>query len=204
MSNRVATVLSIVAGLLLTAACLSYAAYEFYAPQWQIAIKGDHKGEHKGLDFGNVAGIRCDIKGMPALAGLKGEWRDSGFLKYGRFDFRGRDSAQTGNAGPGELTVFRTLDRSSGKLAEFCAQGGRLDELTIGAGRDDHKTNSSMSYRLRGVTISSITLHGPNGSGRMNDGGITAGQPYEEVVLSYGRIEWSYSPLTAVKVDYHK
>jgi len=187
MSNRAATVLSIVAGMLLTAACLAFAAYEFYAPQWQVAIKGNYKD----LNFGKIGGIRSDIKGMPLFAELKGEYKEGKFLKYGKVESVGTVSPRTGSAGPGELVLFRTLDRSSTKLAAFCAQGGHLDDLTIGAGHDDHK-GSGVQYILHDVTISSITLRGPNAPGRMANGAVPVDQPVEEVTLSYGKIAWTY------------
>ena len=197
MSNRVATVLSIVAGMLLTAACLGFAAYEFNAPQWQVAIKG----EYKGWDFGKVAGIRSDVKGMPAFSELKSEWKWSQSLKYGKVMPAGTTGAQTGNGGPGQIVIFRSVDRSSPKLAQLCAQGGQLGDITLQSGRvADKDQGPALNYLLHDVTIASITLHGPNSAGRMNDGGITAGQPYEEVALSYGKIDWTFAPTGALKM----
>ena len=199
MSNRTAVVLSIVAGLVLTAACLAFAAYEFYGPQWQVAIKG----EHKGVEFGKIAGIRSDIQGIPLFAGLKGEYKEGKFLKYGKVDDVDKVSLRTGSARQGQMVVFRTIDRVSPRLAQFCAEGGQLDEIVFQAGRQNYK-GSSMRYILRNVSISSILLRGPNAPGRTVGGAVPVDQPVEEITLNYGKIEWSYTPTEGLKSWDHK
>jgi type VI secretion system Hcp family effector len=193
MSNRTATVLSIAAGMLLTAACLAYAAYEFYAPQWKlVAIKG----EQKGLEFGNIAGIRSDIQGMPLIAGLKYEWKTGQFQKYQKAEEA--FGQKRGNGGPGQLVLFRTIDRSSPRLAQACAQGAQLGDLTLQAGRMSDKDHG-VRYILRDVSISSIMLRGPNTPGRLANAGVPPDQPVEEITLHYSNIEWSYLEGRAIK-----
>ena len=88
------------------------------------------------------------------------------------------------------LTILKTLDKSSPKLALYCCNGTHVRELSLEfckAGGDGQKY---MVYRLYDVLVTSIRPSGEaSGTGTL---------PLEEVSFNYGKIEWTY---TVMKPD---
>jgi type VI secretion system secreted protein Hcp len=81
-----------------------------------------------------------------------------------------------------DLSVSKTLDKASPKLAIACASGTHIKEVIVelcrAAGEDKLKY---MEYKLSNCIISSITTHG---------GG---GEPHESLNFNFGKIEWTYT-----------
>lgn len=104
-----------------------------------------------------------------------------------------------------EIELIRHRDTASPKLAQACAAGTNLGEVTIYMLRDDALT--FMEYQLTGTYVKRIengTLdqgnlgHQPGGltdapQGLALMGGFT-NQEIERVVLNVGTVTWTYTP----------
>jgi type VI protein secretion system component Hcp len=187
MSNRVGVVLSIAAGLVLTGACIAFAAYEFYGPGWRVEVKGGFPKAPE-LKYLKIDGVRSDIAGMPPLLELKGEYRvydkwgkltpPTGYLKY-----ESMKSNMKGSAEAGQVVLLRTPDKLSQRLAALCVQDDPLGDIVLLASRGGGG-GQSLQYTLHNAYISSFLLRSPRAGGEQ--------LPREEVTFKYSRIEWTW------------
>ncbi len=81
-----------------------------------------------------------------------------------------------------ELSVTKTIDKATPKLAVVCADGTHIKEIIVELCRAGGDKVKYMEYKLTNCIISSIT----NGS---NDGQ----EPSENIAFNYGKIEWTYT-----------
>lgn len=92
----------------------------------------------------------------------------------------------TGKADAQDFVVVKTLDKSSPKLAKFCACGEHIKSATIDCCQSTKEKHIYMQYKLTDVVISSVR---PNGSTSQET------LPLEEVSMRYAKIEWQYTPI---------
>jgi type VI secretion system secreted protein Hcp len=86
-----------------------------------------------------------------------------------------------------DVSIVKTLDKASPKLALFCCNGSHIKEVIIELCRAGGDKQKYMEYKLSDVIISSVR---PGGSAQ---GGETL--PLEEVSFNYGKIEWTYTEM---------
>jgi type VI secretion system secreted protein Hcp len=87
--------------------------------------------------------------------------------------------AEPAAGGSGSITVTKTYDKASPKLARLCASGQHIANAQLTRCAD----GACRSYELRDVLISSLTL--------ANDGG---GKATETLSLNYTKIEFKAAP----------
>jgi len=83
-----------------------------------------------------------------------------------------------------DFIITKELDKSSPKLALACCNGQHISEVVIEVCRADAK-EKYMRYTLTEVIVTSISQNGASQGAEA--------RPIEEVSLSYGRIDWSYT-----------
>lgn len=86
-------------------------------------------------------------------------------------------------AGPGAISVSKTYDKSSPKLAEACAQGKHFPSAILSVRKTGGGQQEYMTYELENVMISSYSL---SGSG----GGASSGRPMESLSINYTKITY--------------
>jgi type VI secretion system secreted protein Hcp len=84
-----------------------------------------------------------------------------------------------------DLTVTKTLDKASPKLALYCCNGAHIPKITVELCRATGDKQKYMQYLLSDAIVSSVR---PGGASK-GDGAL----PVEEVSFSYGKIEWVYT-----------
>ena len=82
------------------------------------------------------------------------------------------------------LTISKTLDKASPKLALGAANGEPFASATLQLCRATDDKQPYMEYKMTDVIISSFRAGGNGGSETL---------PTEEVAFSYGKIEWKYT-----------
>ena len=96
-------------------------------------------------------------------------------------------SASTAGGGSSEranfrdLAITKELDKSSPKLALYCADGTHIKEVILELCRAGGDKLKYMEYKLSDVIVSSIRTTGE------------IGIPTEKVTFNYGKIEWTYT-----------
>lgn len=84
-----------------------------------------------------------------------------------------------------DFSIVKTLDKSSPKLALFCANGTHVKDITLTLSRASGDKQKYMEYKLSDAMVSSVR---PGGSSL---GGEAL--PLEEVSFHYGKIELTYT-----------
>ncbi len=96
-----------------------------------------------------------------------------------------KDNTRTqGSTTLGDVVVVRTLDKSSTKIQEACANGTFLKEVEIHfCSTIKNKQEPLLKYKLENVIITSYSFHG-------NQSGSPV--PSEQVTLGFTKVEWTY------------
>jgi type VI secretion system secreted protein Hcp len=84
-----------------------------------------------------------------------------------------------------DLSIVKSLDKASPKLALACSKGEHISEVTLVLCRATGDKQKYMEYKLSDVLITSVR---PGGSAH---GSETL--PVEEISFSYSKIEWTYT-----------
>jgi type VI secretion system secreted protein Hcp len=84
-----------------------------------------------------------------------------------------------------DLTIVKTLDKTSPKLALFCSNGTHIASVKVELCRAAGDKQKYMEYLLSDVIVSAHTCggYGPGGDNL----------PVEEVSFNYGKVEWVYT-----------
>ena len=83
------------------------------------------------------------------------------------------------------VTVVKSLDKASPKLAQACAAGEHFKSATLTLSRAGGDKQPYMKYKLSDVLIEAVRT----GGATQGEGGV----PSEEVGLRYGKIELEYT-----------
>lgn len=130
------------------------------------------------------------------LDGVEGESKDQGYEKWvvvksATFPIvrtisasaRGHER-ERGSTIPGEVTVSRSLDKSSVKLAEKCAKGNMIPEVKVHlVSKIQGRNEPIMQVTLRNAIITNYEFTGATGDQ----------VPAEEVSINYEAIDWNYT-----------
>jgi type VI secretion system secreted protein Hcp len=81
-----------------------------------------------------------------------------------------------------DLTIGKTLDMATPKLAEQCAGGVHIKSVTLELCRAGTDKLKYMEYKMTDCIISSVS-NGGGGSGEIS----------ESLSFNYGKIEWTYT-----------
>lgn len=136
--------------------------------------------------------------GFLKIDGIDGESQDDKhkswveILSYSH----GVSQAATGSASSGgaraaeranhqDLSIVKTLDAASPKLALFCCNGTHIKTVKLELCRAAGDKTKYMEYLLSDVLISSVRPGGSSGGAET--------LPLEEVSFNYGKIEWTYT-----------
>ena len=85
----------------------------------------------------------------------------------------------------GDLKIVKQIDKASAKLAEACAIGEHIKDITLELCRAGGQKLKYMEYKMEEVIVSSV-----------HAGGSSQGSedvPTEEVGFNYGKIKWTYT-----------
>jgi type VI secretion system secreted protein Hcp len=80
-----------------------------------------------------------------------------------------------------DMSIVKTLDKATPKLALACAGGQHIDSVTLELCRAGTDKVKYMEYKLTNCIISSIT-----------NGGGGGGEISESLSFNYGKVEWNY------------
>ncbi len=94
-------------------------------------------------------------------------------------------AASSGRCDHSDLSVVKTLDKASPKLALACCKGDHIPEVKLELCRATGDKQKYMEYKLTDVIVSGVR---PGGSAQGGDS-----LPLEEVAFNYGKIEWIYT-----------
>jgi len=83
-----------------------------------------------------------------------------------------------------DLSVVKTLDKTSPKLALYCCNGTHIPMIKLELCRAGGDKQKYMEYVLNDVIVSSYR------PGGVSQGGETL--PIEEVAFNYGKVTWNY------------
>lgn len=87
-----------------------------------------------------------------------------------------------------DFVVFKMLDKASPDLALYCASGKIIPKVTLDLQMAAGNSHNQAKVTLTNVMVSSVHVTGsPKGD---------TPRPQEVVSLSYGKIVWSYTPVT--------
>lgn len=87
----------------------------------------------------------------------------------------------------GDVVFVRSVDKSSVKIQEACANGTILPEVIIHfCAQAENKQTVYLEYKLHNVIISSYSFHGTASGSPL---------PSEEMTCSYTKVEWTYNIL---------
>jgi type VI secretion system secreted protein Hcp len=81
-----------------------------------------------------------------------------------------------------DLSISKTLDKASPKLALACADGTHIKQVTVELCRAGGQKEKYMEYKMTNCIISSASVGGGGG-----------GEPTESITFNYGKIEWTYT-----------
>ncbi len=87
--------------------------------------------------------------------------------------------------GPATLSLAKSYDKSSPKLAEACAKGTHFPKATLSVRKSGGGQQDYLTYELEDVMISGYSLAPGSGGG-----GGGSGQPMESVSLNYTKIQF--------------
>ncbi len=97
----------------------------------------------------------------------------------------GGGAMRTERAHFGDLSVYKAIDSSSPALAHACSSGLHLSSAVLQLCRAGGEAQIYMKYSLSDVVITAVRTGGRGYGEKI---------PLEEISLSYGQIEWEYSP----------
>ncbi len=84
-----------------------------------------------------------------------------------------------------DFSITKALDKASPKLAQACADGSHIKEITLTLNRAGGDKVKYMEYKLSECVVSAY-----------HDGGSSGGSetlPIETVAFNYGKITWTYT-----------
>ena len=81
-----------------------------------------------------------------------------------------------------ELSIRKTVDKASPKLAIACADGTHVKEIIIEVCRAGGDKLKYLEYKLSNCIISSVSTAGGGGA-----------EPTENISFNYGKIQWTYT-----------
>jgi type VI secretion system secreted protein Hcp len=81
-----------------------------------------------------------------------------------------------------DISIVKTLDKASPKLALACASGQHIKEITIELCRAGGDKVPYMEYKMSEAIISSVSVGGGGG-----------GEPTESLTFNYAKIQWTYT-----------
>jgi type VI secretion system secreted protein Hcp len=90
--------------------------------------------------------------------------------------------------GPGGISVSKSYDKSSPKLAEACAKGTHFPKATLTVRKSGGGQQEYMTYELENVLISGYSLGGGGG------GAGGSAQPMESLSINYTKIQFKNTP----------
>lgn len=167
------------AGLLALAAGLAVAAPAASASDIYLKIEGI-PGE--SADMANRGAIEVASWSLGAT--------QSSGPRFGGAAGAGRAGAAAQPAepppGPATLSLAKSYDKSSPKLAEACAKGTHFPKATLSVRKTGGGQQEYMTYELENVMISGYSLSGAGGGG--------GGQPMESLSLNYTKIQFKTPP----------
>lgn len=135
------------------------------------------------------------------IEGIKGESTDDGHkewievLEY-QYGLSQQSLGQTsagGGRGAGkadfkDFVLFKLVDKASPDLALYCANGKIIPKVTLDLQMAAGKSHNQAKVVLTNVMVSSVHVTGsPKGD---------SARPQEVVALSYGKVVWTYTPVT--------
>jgi type VI secretion system secreted protein Hcp len=128
-------------------------------------IKGESTDD-KHKDWIEVLSYNFGVSQMASAAGHSGTSASAGH----RADFQ-------------DLSIVKTMDKSSPMLMKYCATGYAIKEVILELCRAAGDKQKYMEYKLSQAIISSVSTGGGGG-----------GEPTESVTFNYGKIELTYIP----------
>jgi type VI secretion system secreted protein Hcp len=98
--------------------------------------------------------------------------------------------AQGGGGGVGKVSIqdvhfTKAIDKASGNLAQFCANGKHLGEALFTFRKAGEKAQVFLKVKLTDVMISSYQMSDSSGGSTL---------PHESVSLAYGKVQFEYFP----------
>jgi len=97
---------------------------------------------------------------------------------------KSKGTRSSGKAMFQDFTVSKQMDSTSPQLADHCARGQHIADITIELCRATGDKTVYMKYVLKDVVISSYSVSGSSGGG----------EPTETVSFDYSEIHWVYTP----------
>lgn len=91
--------------------------------------------------------------------------------------------AQTAErANHGKLTILKTVDRASPKLALACCRGDHIGQVVLTLCRDTGEQQKYLEITLSGAVVAGVDMGGQGDT-----------LPCEHISFSYSKIEWNYT-----------
>ena len=193
MSQRRATIVSVLAGLLLTATGLIVVAYAMQGPTWQVT-KAEGP-QVQGLNLSPIAGVRGngDIPQLCTSDNEKGELKSFSYTAPASNSSWNQQAKCSGQAGAGQIIIVRAVDAVSPDIADVCTKAKRITNMDLDAVQPGSVT-PVLRYHLQNALVTSIALRAPNAPGRTKGEEVPLKQPDEEITINYGAISWHYVP----------
>ncbi|MEK6276050.1 MAG: type VI secretion system tube protein Hcp [Actinomycetota bacterium] len=124
-----------------------------------------------------IQGIQGGDPGSNSIAVESWSWGVSSTATAG-----GGGGGGTGRADLQELSIVKTVDKASPKLAEKCAEGQHIQQVVLTVDRPGGSGRLYMEYKLTDVIISSV-----------QQGASGAAIPLETLTFVYREIELTYT-----------
>jgi type VI secretion system secreted protein Hcp len=99
----------------------------------------------------------------------------------------GGGGARSGEVGPQDITLTKTVDKSSPELLSACSIGEHISEATLEVRDAGGNENEYLVIELTNVVVESVNAGGATDEGRLT----------ENVTLTYGKLHWEYRPVRA-------
>lgn len=151
---------------------------DFLAVQQASAAQSDYFLKLEGID-----GESTDDKHSGAIEIQSFSWGVSQSGSYHRFS----GSAASGKVTMSDITIMKSVDKSSPKLFMASAQGEQIKQATLTARKSSSDSSDFYTIKLQDVMVSSFYTSTNNNSGA----------PVETVKLSFSKIEFEYQPQNA-------
>lgn len=137
--------------------------------------------------------LRIDIVGVPgdgAGGSIEGVQYSGGVAA----EMGAITGAQAGKAKFSPIVITKVIDSATPKLQTICAAGQRLSHVQISVIRSNRSLRNGeqvfLKILLDDVQVSSVNTRLPKSNDPRSL--TVAGEPYEEVSFTYGRITWIY------------